>query len=168
MGHRSNQGAGKIGTPAPEELARAERSDRRQTILIVAVTVAVILSVIVAAILLGGEEAGSGDTVGAITYEEFATDAPLPNADMEAIRDEIDSMSVLDFKETVRRTEYVKISVKDYGDIVIRLRADIAPETVANFQKLVGECRGRARGCGSPAIRAPSRSSPCMAQRAAR
>ena len=36
-------------------------------------------------------------------------------------------------------TDYVLIDVKHYGQIVIRLYPDIAPETVANFKKLVSE-----------------------------
>lgn len=71
------------------------------------------------------------------TFDAYATDAPEPNADMAAISQEIDSRRVMDFKETVQRTEYVKITVRDYGQVVIRLRPDIAPETVANFSNLV-------------------------------
>jgi cyclophilin family peptidyl-prolyl cis-trans isomerase len=59
--------------------------------------------------------------------------------DMNEVIAEIDSMSVLDFHETDEVSEYVKISVRDHGDIIIKLRADVAPITVANFQKLVGE-----------------------------
>jgi cyclophilin family peptidyl-prolyl cis-trans isomerase len=58
---------------------------------------------------------------------------------MTAILAEIDSMSVEDFTETDQTTEYVKITVKDFGEMVIRLRPDIAPISVENFQKLVGE-----------------------------
>ena len=71
------------------------------------------------------------------TFDAYATDAPSLNADMEAIRQEIDSRRVMDFTETARRTEYVKITVRDYGEVVIRLRGDIAPETVENFTNLV-------------------------------
>ncbi|MBQ9151495.1 MAG: peptidylprolyl isomerase [Clostridia bacterium] len=58
---------------------------------------------------------------------------------MAAIRQEIDSMKVDGFIETVRATNYVKISVKDFGDVIVRLRGDIAPTTVENFKKLVAE-----------------------------
>ncbi|MBR6782818.1 MAG: peptidylprolyl isomerase [Clostridia bacterium] len=58
---------------------------------------------------------------------------------MTAIKAEIDSKEAADFVETTEVTEYVKLTVKHYGDVVIRLRSDIAPITVANFQKLVGE-----------------------------
>lgn len=59
--------------------------------------------------------------------------------DMNAVISEIDSMSVGSFTETTEKTEFVKFTVKDHGEFVVRLRADIAPITVENFQKLVSE-----------------------------
>ncbi len=59
--------------------------------------------------------------------------------DMTQIQSQINSHKVTDFTETSSKTEYVKITVKDHGDIVIRLRSDIAPETVKNFQNLVAD-----------------------------
>lgn len=49
--------------------------------------------------------------------------------------------TIEDKKITVSKTEtdYVMIDVKNYGQIVIRLYPDIAPETVKNFKKLVSE-----------------------------
>ena len=44
-----------------------------------------------------------------------------------------------DFTETDKPSDYVRITIQHYGDVVVRLRADIAPITVANFQKLVGK-----------------------------
>ena len=57
--------------------------------------------------------------------------------DMEEVKSEIDSFEVSDFAPTDKVTDYVKITVKEYGDIVIRLRPDVAPKSVENFQKLV-------------------------------
>lgn len=37
----------------------------------------------------------------------------------------------------VQTSDTVKISVRDYGDIIIQLRPDVAPITVENFKKLV-------------------------------
>ena len=59
--------------------------------------------------------------------------------DMGAVQNEIDSMRVMDFTETSEKTEFVKFTVKGYGEFVVRLRADVAPITVDNFQKLVSE-----------------------------
>ena len=41
------------------------------------------------------------------------------------------------YKETDEVTNYVKLTVKGHGDIVMELDPDSAPETVANFQMLV-------------------------------
>ncbi|MBQ8344773.1 MAG: peptidylprolyl isomerase [Clostridia bacterium] len=42
-----------------------------------------------------------------------------------------------DISET--ETDYVVISVKNYGSIVVKLYPDVAPKTVANFKKLVSQ-----------------------------
>lgn len=100
----------------------------------------VLLSCLLAAALTAcGGAGGDGQTTEIITFDAYATDKPTPNADMNAIRAEIDSMRVDEFSETLRKTQYVKISVKDYGDVILRLRPDIAPETVENFSALVAE-----------------------------
>lgn len=59
--------------------------------------------------------------------------------DMTEIAKEINSLKTTDFEESSSTTEYVRITVKNHGDIVLRLRKDIAPETVENFRKLVSE-----------------------------
>ena len=41
--------------------------------------------------------------------------------------------------ETNKETDYVIITVKDYGKIVVRLYPDVAPKTVENFKDLVSE-----------------------------
>ena len=77
------------------------------------------------------------------TIPESEKPEPMPeiesNADMGAISREINSMRVDEFSETEEITDYVKITFKDYGDVIIRLRPDIAPLTVENFRKLVSE-----------------------------
>lgn len=72
---------------------------------------------------------------GETTTEEAETVSPI----LEEIENEINSESVYSFSETESKTEHVKISFKNYGDVVIRLRPDIAPITVANFQYLVAD-----------------------------
>ncbi len=125
--------------------ATAAQESKRQTLIICAVAVAVILVAIVLAIALGGSDAtiggeqGTTATTQGSSNQGSTTTTTTPNADMTAIKAEIDSMEVADFTETVKKTEYVKLTIKHYGDVVIRLREDIAPITVANFQKLVGE-----------------------------
>lgn len=52
---------------------------------------------------------------------------------------EINSMKVEDFVASDKESDYVLIKVKDYGEIVVVLRSDVAPVSVANFKKLVKE-----------------------------
>ena len=73
------------------------------------------------------------------TAQETTGDPTVGTCDMNAINAEIDSMRVEDFTEATETTEYVKFSVKNYGDFIVRLRKDIAPITVTNFQKLVSQ-----------------------------
>ena len=101
---------------------------------------------VVLALVLGGIDKntttdGTGTTGSATTATntQTSTDPGTLNADMDAIKEEIDSMAVADFTETVKTTEYVKVTIQHYGDVVIRLRPDIAPITVANFQSLVAK-----------------------------
>ncbi len=55
------------------------------------------------------------------------------------VKSRIDSMEVSDFKEVSGKSDYVLIKVKGYGEIVIVLRDDVAPISVANFKKLVND-----------------------------
>ena len=67
---------------------------------------------------------------------------PVGTADMNAIKAEINSMKVEDFEEIEIApgvyTDYMKIIVKDYGEIVVRLREDIAPTTASGIKFLLG------------------------------
>lgn len=56
--------------------------------------------------------------------------------------DQIDFSTISDLSgvaESETPTDYVKIEVKDYGTIVVRLFPDVAPKTVENFKKLVSQ-----------------------------
>ena len=61
------------------------------------------------------------------------------NIFMKYVEREIDSMKAEDFVPSEQQSDYVLIRVKDYGDIVVLLRHDVAPITVENFKKLVSE-----------------------------
>ena len=126
--------------------AAAAQESKRQTLIVCLVAVAVVLVAIILALVLGGVDKNT-TTDGKETKPSTQTTAPSAsttdpgklNADMTAIKAEIDSMEVVDFTETTETTEYVKLTIKHYGDVVIRLRDDIAPITVANFQSLVAK-----------------------------
>lgn len=58
--------------------------------------------------------------------------------EMEKVKSEINSMKVSDFAECKKSdSDYILIKVKNYGEIVVVLREDIAPTTVRNFKNLV-------------------------------
>ena len=126
--------------------AAAAQESRRQTLIVCLVAVAVVLVAIILALVLGGVDKNTttdgketNPTTTAPSTSASTTDPGKLNADMTAIKAEIDSMEVVDFTETTETTEYVKLTIKHYGDVVIRLRSDIAPLTVDNFQKLVAK-----------------------------
>lgn len=70
----------------------------------------------------------------AVSEEE---NEPITTVPTGTVKSEINSKSVADFTETTTTTSYVKLTVKDHGEIVLCLLKDAAPLTVANFQKLV-------------------------------
>lgn len=66
------------------------------------------------------------------------TTEPEGGFNMAQVKAEINSMQVSDFTESDQPTDYVKLSVKDFGEIVVRLRDDVAPISTQNFRDLVG------------------------------
>lgn len=78
-------------------------------------------------------------TASLLCFAGCSEDKNNPALDMTEVRAEIGSLKTADFEESDTTTDYVRITVKDHGDIVLRLRPDVAPETVKNFQKLVSE-----------------------------
>lgn len=58
---------------------------------------------------------------------------------MNEVKALVDSMSVDDFEACDKKSDYVLIKVKEYGDIVVVLRSDVAPKTVNNFKTLVSD-----------------------------
>lgn len=82
-------------------------------------------------------------TNGATDNKNDATSAPAATDAHTAPKLEEIDFSTLDsldgVNESASETDYVKITVKDYGEIIVRLYPDVAPKTVANFKKLVSE-----------------------------
>ena len=118
MGSKRYSNKGVNSARKAQEMAASEQNAQKSAVIIF---VAAIALVVLALVLV------------------FALQDRPAKVDMTAIQAEIDSMKVEDFTETDKKTEYVKITVKDHGDIIVRLRPDVAPITVKNFQKLVGE-----------------------------
>ena len=126
-----------------EATAAAEQQSKRQSLIVCAVAAAVVLVAIVLALVLGGVDKNTTTdtttTTAATTTTATTTASGEKNIDMAAVKAEIDSKTAADFVETTETTDYVKLTIKHYGDVIIRLRPDVAPITVANFQKLVGD-----------------------------
>ena len=101
--------------------AQKEKERKQKRNIIIALSIAVAVVVIIAAIVI-------------ISSANKETYVPL-----EQIQDEIDAYSAADFVESEKESKYIIIKVKNYGDIVCELRADIAPITVKNIKKLVSE-----------------------------
>ena len=124
--------------------ATLEQEARRESLIVCIVAAAVVIVAVILALVLGGVDKGSegGETTAATTTATTTTTTTnneKANVDMAAVKAEIDSKEAADFVETAETTEYVKLTIKHFGDVVIRLRPDVAPITVENFQKLVGE-----------------------------
>ncbi len=98
-----------------------------------------LITVLLTLALLMGGMVSCAESEGGEQTTTATPDNNVGYCDMNAVANEIDSMSMLDFEETAEKTEFVKFTVQGYGDFVVRLRADIAPITVDNFQKLVSE-----------------------------
>ena len=56
---------------------------------------------------------------------------------MEDVKAEINSRQIEDFIHSDEPTDYVKLTVKNFGEIVVRLRPDVAPISAQNFKDLV-------------------------------
>ena len=71
-------------------------------------------------------------------YDYYNSDTGKGTAiNMSAVEKEIGSMRLEDFVASDKQSDYVLIKIKNYGEIVIVLRSDVAPITVENFKKLV-------------------------------
>ncbi|MGN1445959.1 MAG: peptidylprolyl isomerase [Eubacteriales bacterium] len=132
MGSKKYSNKGYNAARKAEEQAAEEKANRRTVWICLAAVLVIIVAVIAVVIV-------SQNTSGTQSGKESQTSAPSATINMSDIAAEINSKSVSDFEETDQTTEYVKITVKDHGDIILRLRADVAPITVANFQSLAGQ-----------------------------
>ena len=78
------------------------------------------------------------EPTGKAAYDTSATGEGV-GIRMSLIKEEIDSMKASDFEPSDQESDYVLIKVKNYGEIVVVLRRDIAPITVKNFKGLVSD-----------------------------
>ena len=117
------------------EQAKAQKTNRIVKLLAAALLVC---ALIVAAVLLIPKltaqtpaETGSGATNGTAPAQSAETFS------MEQVKAEIDSQKLEDFVESAEPTDYVKITIRDFGELVVKLRPDLAPISAQNFKDLV-------------------------------
>ncbi len=74
-------------------------------------------------------------------YYDYKSSATRYGTDIKIgpVIEEINSKSAQDFVPSSQESDYVLIKIKDYGDIVVLLRHDVAPITVENFKNLVAQ-----------------------------
>jgi len=97
-----------------------------------------LLCLIIAIVACVSLVACGSEPEGKAAYDTSATGEGV-GIRMSLIKEEIASMTVADFEPSEQESDYVLIKVKDYGEIVVVLRRDIAPITVKNFKKLVSD-----------------------------
>lgn len=107
--------------------AEKEKTMKRKKRMVICLALALVCVLAVAAVLV-------------VNHLNQKTDEPAPEAfSMEQVKAEIDSMKPQDFTQSDQPTDYVKLTVKDFGEIVVKLRPDVAPLSVQNFKDLVAE-----------------------------
>lgn len=135
---------------------KAKQKKLRETILIIVIVTILVLidAALVVAVLKYNEEHDHDHEEQATEFEypEYSEDDKLAtegiyyditktgiglDVDMDKVAKEIDAYDYDDFVATNRESDFVTIRIEDYGDIIVALRSDIAPKTVANFKKLV-------------------------------
>ncbi len=112
-------------------------AERNKSIALILFAAVLVCCIVLAAILvihhLNGNKAPAQTASDAASEPEEEIE-PL---DMEKVKAEINSKQISDFVEADGPTNYVKLTIKDFGEIVVRLRPDVAPISVQNFQDLV-------------------------------
>ena len=104
--------------------------------------------------LVACDNTNDNDNGSTVEFPEYVSDASVkteggyyaPNntgagvdVDMDKVLKEIDAYDYDDFARTDDVTDFIVIRVKNYGDIVVVMRSDIAPITSKNFKKLVSD-----------------------------
>lgn len=135
---------------------KVKQKKLRETILIIVIAMVLVIvdTVLVVAVLKhnADHDHAHEDQATEFKYPEYSEDDKLATEgiyyditktgigleiDMDKVAKEIDAYDYDDFVATDRESDFVTIRVEDYGDIIVALRGDIAPKTVANFKKLV-------------------------------
>ena len=96
--------------------------------ILMAAAALVLVGVVLAIVLSNQKNNPENVTTTAAAAEAFS---------MDAVKAEINSKQVSDFVESAEPTDYVKITITNFGEVVVRLRPDVAPISAQNFKDLV-------------------------------
>ena len=111
-------------TRAQLEAEQAKSAKKKKILTICSVAVLICVLALAAVLLL--------------THKDEESDTPAAEPlSMEQVKAEINSKSVSDFVSSDTPTDYVKLTITNFGEIVVRLRPDIAPISAQNFKDLV-------------------------------
>jgi len=99
--------------------------------------IALMLALLLALGLCACADSKTPETTAAPETAAPESAAPAEPLDMAAVKAEIDSKKLEDFTESEQPTDYVKLTVTGFGQIVVRLRPDAAPISAQNFKDLV-------------------------------
>jgi len=99
--------------------------------------IALMLALLLALGLCACADSKTPETTAAPETAAPESAAPAEPLDMAAVKAEIDSKKLEDFTESEQPTDYVKLTVTGFGQIVVRLRPDVAPISAQNFKDLV-------------------------------
>ena len=108
----------------------AQKRSYAPVFILMAAVALLLVGVVLAIVLLNQKNAPENET----------TTLPTESAEafsMADVKAEINSKQVSDFVESAEPTDYVKITITDFGELVVRLRPDIAPISAQNFKDLV-------------------------------
>ena len=140
--------------------AQRQAKKKKMRELIITIAVVVVLAVIITGLVLwalhqghdhdhgNSEEPSTDQVIMSDKDEGITTEGKYYNTsltgvgteiDMDKVEKQINSKQVTDFVKTDDVTDFVTIRIKSYGDVVVVLRADVAPVSVANFKKLISE-----------------------------
>ena len=125
----------KLKDTQTELAAQKARAVQKKTYTLIAAG-ALVCALILAAVLLLSK--GRKQTNPSIDSSSTAAAKAEPLR-MEEVQAEINSKQLADFTRSDAPTDYVQLTVKDFGELVLRLRPDLAPISAQNFKDLVAK-----------------------------
>lgn len=122
------------------ELAR-KKKEKKIILLVVAIAVIVAIAVTVTVVLVK-QSKGQGNNTQSGQNETSAQNPAetWPEHEAPAMADlDFSAVDAASVTVTQEKTNYVRMTIKDHGEVIIRLFPEVAPITVDNFQDLVAQ-----------------------------